>query len=318
MRISRRFLTGALAASIMSAALCPFSLAAEGPVRVKTRVWPTKATLGAEIRLAVQIDRPQNFTIEPPSPKTDIAPFEIKRVEPLSFIQRGARVEENIILIVTVFQMDEVTIPAIPIRYADSRGISGQIFTEPVSLKVVGVPRRITDKDDIRTIKGPLSLDTWAFWALIFAILAALLTIFLVIKVILRRRKKKAIDLESLKPPHERAVLELRRLQQKKLLEAGNAKDFYSELSDILRRYLERRFQIEALEQTTFEILRTLKEKEFETAVIDKTKRVLEEADLVKFAKVVPPRSLADELGGEIEAIVQMTKLVEPLPERTK
>ena len=105
-------------------------------------------------------------------------------------------------------------------------------------------------------------------------------------------------------------MLELYRLLAKALLNEGKTKEFYSELADILRRYLERRFQIETFESTTFEILRRLKEKEFSSDLIERIKEFLENSDLVKFAKFIPPRSLADRLTGMLRDIVEKTKPV--------
>ena len=116
------------------------------------------------------------------------------------------------------------------------------------------------------------------------------------------------MDLESLKPAHERAALELERLKNKEFLEAGKIKEFYSELADILRRYLERGFQVETLELTTLELVKILKEKNFGAEILQRVKHVLENSDLVKFAKFIPPRTLADELMAEVARIVELTK----------
>ena len=118
------------------------------------------------------------------------------------------------------------------------------------------------------------------------------------------------MDLESLKPPHERAVLELERLKARRFLEEGKTKEFYSELADILRRYLERGFQIDSLERTTFELVKILKERNFPEDALGRTKTVLENSDLVKFAKFIPERNFADGLCEELVEIVNLTKPV--------
>ena len=66
--------------------------------------------------------------------------------------------------------------------------------------------------------------------------------------------------------------------------------------------------KLEAMESTTFEILQVMKEKNYELAVIEKIKHVLEETDLVKFAKNNPERAAADRLEREILEVVEITK----------
>ena len=117
--------------------------------------------------------------------------------------------------------------------------------------------------------------------------------------------------MESLLPAHERAFLELKKLREKKFLEVAKIKEYYSELSDILRRYLDRRFGFQTLELTTFEILNLLKEKNFERNVLEKAKLLFENSDLVKFAKYSPFGSLAAQLEVELIQVVETTKPVE-------
>ena len=150
-------------------------------------------------------------------------------------------------------------------------------------------------------------MDTRTAQVLVLSVLVLALFVTLAIKVILRRRHKAPLDPESLKPAHERAMLELGRLEARALLNEGKVKEFYSELADILRRYLDRRFQMETLELTTFEILKGLKEKEFDAGLTEKIKELLEHSDLVKFAKFIPPCSAADTMTGHLKEAVEKT-----------
>jgi hypothetical protein len=287
------------------------SFAAQAPVTVTARAVPSKATIGDEIRLLVQVDHPRKYKVSVPSDQLKLEPFEVKRVEASPFTEGKNRVRETFVVVLTVFELGDLQVPPVMVQYKDESGRGGFLLGPPVVVKVVSVGKKTTDKDDIRPIKGPVSLSLNAIRVFALSLLAALLTVFLVVKVALRIKHQRQVDLESRKPPYERATLELGRLWKKEYLEAGKVKEFYSELTDILRRYLERQFQIEALEQTSFEITRSLKEKQFAGEAVSRASELLEQSDLVKFAKFVPPRRRADELAAKLAEFVNETKPVE-------
>ena len=82
-----------------------------------------------------------------------------------------------------------------------------------------------------------------------------------------------------------RTLLALEALQQKKLWEQDRTKDYYIELTDILRSYIEERYGIPALEQTTDELLAGLRLSSMPTAPREQLAQLLRLADMVKFAK---------------------------------
>jgi hypothetical protein len=295
-----------LVTCLLSLITCRLSLAASS-VTIEARAIPDRVTIGDSIRLYVQIERPKKVSIVPLDPKLNLAPFEIKKIETPPYARGMNRVRETFIVTLTVFELGDLKIPPLEIHTRDGSGRPGKVLTQPVPVKVVSVGKKKNDTDKIRPIKGPASLSLLGIESAAAGILAALLAIFLIIKIIIRIRKV-TVDPETLKAPHERALLELERLKKKGYLSEGKVKEHYSELSDILRRYLERRFGIEALERTYFEIVGTLKEKDFEPALIKEIDGVLQSADLVKFAKYAPPRTLADELEAAIRRLVDRTK----------
>ncbi len=286
----------------------PTLFAAEriSPVTVQARVLKSKIRIGDEVRLILQVDHPRKYSILPPNQKLDLSPFEVKKAETVPVKKGQNRVQETFRLTLTVFQTGDLEIPPIPVHYTDESGEPGEVHSDPVPVKVLSVGKKLTDKDDVRPIKGPVSTGLFRFWTGLFSAMAALLFIFLAVKVT-RRKLRERKDLESLKPPHERVKIEIQRLKNKGYLEEKNYKDFYSELSDILRRYLERRFGIEALEKTSSEIKLELEKKAFEKDLIRGILEVLSESDLVKFAKLTPDHALAGKLELGILTIVEAT-----------
>ena len=84
------------------------------------------------------------------------------------------------------------------------------------------------------------------------------------------------------------AINELEGLKLRKLWQAGKTKDFYTELTDIIRVYIEGRFGVKAVEMTTDEIMEGIRNTDITRESIDKLGRTLVLADLVKFAKEKP------------------------------
>ncbi|HEY3294192.1 MAG TPA: hypothetical protein VGL38_02010 [bacterium] len=103
-----------------------------------------------------------------------------------------------------------------------------------------------------------------------------------------RKAKEEAAAAIPLLPPHDEAVRSLIELKSKNYPARGMLKEFFSEYSLIMRRYLERRYEFPALEMTTFDLARHLEESSLPDALEQRLLPVLREADLVKFAKHVP------------------------------
>jgi hypothetical protein len=285
------------------------SQAASSSVEVEVRAIPDQAKIGDEIRLYVQAQRPRKYSVLAPSRQTALEPFEIKKIERLPHTGDKNRVCDTFVITLTVFTLGDLEIPSFPVRYQDGSGHANRVMTEAVRVKIFSVGKKAGEKDKMRPIKGPVSVGLLGVWSGMAAGIIAVLSIFLAIKVFLRLRRI-FVDPESLKPPHERVLLELGRLKKKRLVEQDKVKEHYSELSDILRRYLERQFGILALEQTTVEVLKVVKEKNFEPSVVAKIQDVLEKTDLVKFARFIPARNLADDWVKAVTEIVAVTRPV--------
>lgn len=89
-------------------------------------------------------------------------------------------------------------------------------------------------------------------------------------------------------PPYEKAIQQLEVLKQRQLCEKGQEKTYYTELTEILRQYLEGRFGINAMEMTTPQIKRAVRATVSADAAPGLMNEVLEMADYVKFAKLRP------------------------------
>jgi len=153
-----------------------------------------------------------------------------------------------------------------------------------------------TTKQQMYTIKSiqnePYTFDD--FKSYLWWLLGALLFIGIILYFVLRK-KETIEEIEAKIPPYQLALKRLSELDEKQLWQKNKIKQYYVELTDIVRTYIERELNIPALESTTDELLESI--TDFNSSsnalnipkeTIDKLNKLLKEADLVKFAKFKP------------------------------
>ncbi|MCX6304721.1 MAG: BatA domain-containing protein [Bacteroidetes bacterium] len=194
---------------------------------------------------------------------------------------------------ITCYDSGFYTVPSIPFKYRlmpDTSGIVAQTSMMLLAVHTVKVDTTQAIKPIIGPLKVPITFREMLPW--ILAALAAILVIIGGIWYFNKRRKNQPVFTLKPKvvlPPHERALREIEQLRVKKLWQAGRVKEYHSELTEILRRYIEDRFRVPALEQTSAEITQSLRDiSGCPHAALDKLGTILILADMVKFAKVQP------------------------------
>jgi hypothetical protein len=164
-----------------------------------------------------------------------------------------------------------------------------------VNVATIAIDTTKVKKFPIKTIKKePYTFDDFKVY--IYLILAILAIICFWIYWFIVRKRKETEDAPTYRtlPPYEEAILRLTELDEKLLWQNNKVKEYYSELTEIVRGYIERELKVPALEKTTDEVLEMIKDfksaDSIETSkeTIDRLKDLLREADLVKFAKSKP------------------------------
>tara|TARA_R110002073_G_scaffold296322_1_gene462318 strand:- start:28171 stop:29046 length:876 start_codon:yes stop_codon:yes gene_type:complete len=175
----------------------------------------------------------------------------------------------------------------------------------------------------IKSIKGePYGFDDFKPY-LIWVILGLLLIAGIIYYIKTRKKEEDLEEAISLLPPYEEAIERLHQLDQKLLWQNNEIKKYYSELTGIIRAYVEKELKIPALESTTDEVIETLYDfNEAETIevnkeVIKKLKALLSEADLVKFAKSKPMSHEIEEDRRDAEDVLNELK-PKPIIEETE
>lgn len=215
---------------------------------------------------------------------------------------------------ITTFDTGLITLPSIPFLVQNDT-IYDTLFSNQLLFTVHALPVD-TVKQSIYDIKPPITepfswkeIAHYILWGLL-----GLLIIAAAIYVYFRIKNKKPIipfPEKPQDPPYVIALKELQLLKDKKLWQKQLYKQYYSELTDILRVYLEKQFQIPAMESLSYEIVRFLKEKSFNDELVKNMQSLLTTADLVKFAKATPLPDENDWHWKNAIAFVEQTKPVE-------
>jgi hypothetical protein len=146
------------------------------------------------------------------------------------------------------------------------------------------------DIKDIAQVESPIG--TW--WINILILLAIGIAGYFIYQFIKKRQNQPKGEVIVFKSPIEKATTLLQQLEIKELWQKGEIKDYYSELTDIARNYIEEEINIPAMESTTSELIdglrKAAKQKKLKLSneTVENLEKVLKQADLVKFAKVKP------------------------------
>ena len=212
--------------------------------------------------------------------------------------------------ILTRFDSADVSLPAIKIDYRIEDDTTLQsILSNPVSFTVHRIV--VSQEEDIKDIKPPvrIPLNWWmiALWILIGLILIALL-VYLYKKYFKKKPVVQPVQPKKIKIPlHIEALSKLDKLDSEQLWQKGFIKDYHSRITEIIREYFEKRFDLPALEMTTSESLRDLAKHPEADNVLNITEKFLNNADLVKFAKYQPLAIVNEEMMTQAKEIVNAT-----------
>ncbi len=171
-------------------------------------------------------------------------------------------------------------------------GAPETFYTAPVYFEGPAARETVTGGIEVAPKKDlpPLSWKLVRWCALALAAFAAFVVcVWWVVRKILQKVREHRMS------PIERAMLELDRLLKKGLPGRGRYKDFYVELTMVVRRYIQRRHAVRAPNLTTDEFLRAAAENPaFSREALAELKHFLESADMVKFAGVEATPEMAD------------------------
>ena len=255
---------------------------------LETKIDTTKNKIGAQFTLSLKVKSNSKTNVTFPKDKT-FGSFEVIESYPIDTVKEESKFELIKKYGLIQFDSGKHVIPRLPVLINAKPFLSDSIKVEVFNVKVDTLKQKMYDIKPIIEAESPLG--NW--WKYILGIVAAFALIFLGYKVFKKYQKNKPEEVVY-NTPIEKATGLLQLLEKKQLLEKGEIKAYYSEMTDIAREYIEEAIEIPAKESTTSELIVALRQAankrklKLSKETVESLEKVLKQADLVKFAQSKP------------------------------
>ena len=293
--------------------LMPASPVQSQEAAARATVDSTSYLIGDAIRVHVRLSHPRGAAVRDAIGDSAGA-FIVLGKSPFRTEGEGATVGD---IVVAKYDSGDAVLPPLPFLYSLSGDTALRtVATNELRLTISTVA--VDTSQAIHDLKPQIGIPL-EWWEILLAVLALLLVLaagWFGVRWWKRRKQKVEGTLPEppLRPAHVIAFEELARLKEQKLWQQGLLKAYYTEVTEILRRYLENRYRVMALERTTDEILDDLKRLRMSGDLSGRAESLLRRADLVKFAKHAPGVPEHEESLRTAYDFVERTKIVEQAP----
>lgn len=264
-------------------------------VTVKASIDSTHILIGDQLKLLLEIEKPKSLSVQfPQVPDSIGSKVEVVNRSKIDTVklENNDRVKLTQSLFITSFDTGRYQIPPFYFRMKNGQ-VLDSAATRELMFQVHGMK--------IDTTKGPVDIKTvYAAPVTLKEVMPYILAVILIAAIVFFifyyiKWKKKNVPLfakpeKPAEPAHIIALRELDRIKTQKLWQQEKIKQYYSEVSDTIRIYIQNRFNIQAMEQTSGETIGIFKQQKdlVEASSLDQLQHILSLADLVKFAKYTP------------------------------
>ncbi|WP_026836937.1 hypothetical protein [Gillisia sp. JM1] len=272
----------------------------------------TSIKIGEQIKYQISVEADSTALVVFPEGAT-FNPLEV--VESLA--TDTSRIENRFRLLkeyyLTQFDSGSYTIPQQRVLINERPFLTDSFQVEVADVVVDTTKQKMFPIKPAMDVPSGFQIPNWIWWVLGILIIAGIAFFFI------RRKKKRDAAIKQL-PPYERALFELEQLDKSHLLENRQTKEYYSKLTEAVRRYIEDEVHLRAMESTTSELIHflELKKETGELKLSDQTitdlQVILQRADLAKFANSKPDIITAKEDRSKIEHVIIDTKAAIPEP----
>ena len=282
---------------------------------VKVATSTKNIKIGEQIEYKISVQAPANAAVVFPEGQT-FGALEMVKTNPTDTLKEAGKFRLEKAYYLTQFDEGKYTIPQQKIQISHKDFYTDSLLVEVHNVAIDTLKQPLYDAKPIAEVTSPSSSHLW-LW--IVGIVALLLTAAGLYFFVFRKRKLTAEEERKKLPPFERAIQDLKDLQNSKYLIESQHKAYYTRLTDIVKEYLEDEVHILAKESTTDELLAKINvlqeagKLHLSEETISNLKRVLQNADLVKFAKSKPSDNNAEYDRETIENVVIKTQEAIPV-----
>lgn len=266
--------------------------------------------VGDYIRFTIKIRADKNLSVMGPAVSDTLAGMELIGQQVPRKEEKDNKQVITYSYTFSKYDSSDVTVPPVAVYY-EVKGDTAERSINTNRVYFTVRPVKVNVKEDIKDVKEPLTIPLDWKW-IMFWIFIGLIIIAAAYYFYRRYQKIKAEYIPEkivIKvPPHVTALKSLRTLREKQLWQKGMVKEYHSEITEIIRRYFEDRFNLPALEMTSGESVNELQKRKGTETIVEDTRFFLNNADLVKFAKYQPLASVNEEMMKQAEQIVLKTK----------
>ena len=260
-----------------------------GFAQVTSTVDSTQIKIGSAFNLTIKATANEGSKVVFPN-QQNIGPFEVLEQSKTDTVSNGNNIELTKKYTLTQFDEGDYVVPRLSV-YIDGKNHQTNLFNIKVNNVAVD-----TLKQPMHDIKPQIGgeTDTDKLWKYLFGILFSIIAGVAAYFIVKRIQNKNLTEEDLYKTPLEKVTKKLQLLDSKRLVLNGDVKAYYSEMTDVIRDYIEEVFEIPAKESTTSEVIQMLfqtiqsKKIQLSKESVNDLKRVLQTADLVKFAKSEP------------------------------
>ncbi len=283
-----------------------------GPLTVHVRVDKTKVTIADMVTLELEAGIGAGYKVKMPQLDKVLENFGI-----VNWKNLGDKLDENNNVLSTYqyrlepFLSGKYALPSFTFEFYDVNKPEDnkyELTTEPIDIEVTSLLGQQMAELKINSIEGVVNMPAKPSYRWIWVLSAAGIIAGIIFWLNRRRQQVKEL-VRIFKPAHEIAYERLQALVEQDLIKAGKIKEFYEGISNILRHYIEHRFNIKAPERTTEEFLAELTSSNvLAKPQQERLGEFLQHCDMVKFAKYNPTTEQIQKTFDLVKDFIETTK----------
>ena len=286
----------------------PLALAQPAGIVVTGSPERNEILLGDRFEFTVTAEHGPDYAVALPV-QPDVSPFTLLTVPPVEMEKQGGRVVDTARYTLSIYETGEFQVPPIAAEFTTPEGVTGTISTAPVVITVGGVGAD-AEGAELQDIAPPIAFGGITLFQVLVVLGILLLVAGLIAWIMLRGKKTRPVVEQPVPkiPAGVRARQRLDAVRDGDMIPRDRRREFATEVSEILREYLDGRFGMGAVHMTTWEILEACRAHDGTAAHTERVNAIQRGCDLVKFARYEPPAEEMRETLAHAYALVEATE----------